>query len=146
MFSVLGETDVFVITTNSYIRKDGCLVMGAGIARQVRDMLPDVPKQLGKLIQNANAANKVYGILLTEVTVGKSVIGAFQVKRFFKDNADLEIIKESAQQLSTHANKYPDLRFDLNYPGIGMGRLYEKDVEPLIACLPNNVYVWTPPN
>ena len=41
------EADLLLITTNSTLKKNGALVMGAGIALTIRDRFKDVAKLLG---------------------------------------------------------------------------------------------------
>ena len=42
MWSVFGKTDLFCITTNSFIRRDGQLVMGRGIALAAKKRVPHI--------------------------------------------------------------------------------------------------------
>jgi len=44
--------------------------------------------------------------------------------------------------LAEWAIAHPDCRIDLNFPGIGNGRLSPDQVLPLIKQLPDNVHVW----
>ena len=42
MWRVFDEVDYFVITTNAIIKRNGAVVMGAGIAKQMRDKYPGI--------------------------------------------------------------------------------------------------------
>lgn len=42
MWTVWDEVDFFVITTNSTIKQNGAVVMGRGIAKQVRGYFPGI--------------------------------------------------------------------------------------------------------
>ena len=137
MWSVFGETDLFCITTNSFIRKDGQLVMGRGIALAVKKRVPNIAKMLGDRINHL----RDYGLVILKRRPLQS-LAAFQVKRYFKDVASLELIKMSAKQLASLADEYPNARFDLNFPGIGAGSLKREEVLPIIERLPDNVHVW----
>lgn len=134
MFSVFGISDWFLITTNAIIKKNGALVMGAGIARTCRDKWPGLDVKLGSAIRKNGPE---YGVIL-----GRK-LGIFQVKTHFKDEADLELIAMSARKLAVIAAARPDKRFDLNFPGIGNGKRSYDEVRPLLDVLPDNVHVWT---
>lgn len=133
MWSILDETDYFIVTTNSYIRKDGALVMGRGIAKQLATRHPLMPYRLAELIEHLGE----YGVLMD------GMFGAFQVKYHFKDMADIELIHRSTIDLRRFALIAKDKRFDVNFPGIGNGRLTYDEVLPIIKLLPDNVHVWT---
>ncbi len=134
MWDAWACCDHFVITTNAIVKKNGALVMGAGIAKECRDRWPGLDRVLGKRIKSMGPD---YGVCL-----GKK-LGIFQVKYHWKDNADLGLIAHSAMMLALIAKSRPDERFDLNFPGIGNGKLKYEDVEPELRILPENVHVWT---
>ena len=132
------NTDAFLITTNSYIRNDGELVMGRGIAKESKDLFEGLPLALGNKIEKRCGHLGTYGIFPS----GQNKIVAFQVKTHFKNDAELGLIENSAGQLSKVAKKYSDKRFDLNFPGIGWGGLNEEKVKPILKPLPDNVHIW----
>ena len=137
MWSIYEMTDFYIVTTNSYIRKDGSLVMGRGAAKQVASHLPQIPAQLARQTTHLGT----YGVIihLREPTH----IGAFQVKHHFGDAAQLSLIKHSTIMLRNIAHALPSHRFDMNFPGIGNGRLSYDAVLPIIVTLPDNVHIWT---
>lgn len=137
MWSEFNKVDHFVITTNSVIKNNGALVMGAGIAKQVRDRFPGIDVEIGQAIKRSCGNMGVYHVIL-----GKKV-GIFQVKRHYKDAADLELIRGSAEALASFAKAHPERTFALNFPGIGNGKRAYNEVLPLLMDLPNNVHVWT---
>lgn len=47
MWSAYDDADLFLITTNSTLKKNGALLMGRGIARQARDLFPGLDLALG---------------------------------------------------------------------------------------------------
>lgn len=125
-----------LFTGNSYIRKDGALVMGRGAALQVRYMYPDVQYDLGRKIKHLD----YYGILWTShPTVD---IGVFQVKYSYRDSADIDLIGRSSYKLEKLAKAYPEITFSMNYPGTGNGRLNIKDVEKILCQLPDNIEIY----
>lgn len=143
MWSVFEQSDLFCITTNSYIRRDGALVMGRGIARQAALRFPDLPYRAGEEILRRGLAGGAYYL----ITLPNTKIALFQVKRFWKSTANLDLIRGAAGRLYdllTHRATLglPELRIDLNFPGIGNGGMPRSDVLPIISTLPDCVHVW----
>lgn len=139
MWKVYDEADMFLITTNSFIKQNGALVMGAGIAKQARDKFPGIDLALGSRIQHLGT----YGLLLSENWPERK-LGAFQVKLHFKDSASLQLIEYSCKIL-TNFIVYNGLEHDkihLNFPGIGNGKLEIEDVFPIVEKLPDCVTLW----
>ena len=135
MWEVYPHTDHFIITTNAIVTRAGRLVMGRGIAQQARDLFIDLDRDLAHIV-------KMYGPRYGYQPTMKPV-DIFQVKHHWKDEASLELIKHSADMLRHYADNYSTRRFDLNFPGIGNGRLRHSDVKPLLDDLPHNVHIWT---
>jgi len=128
-----------LITTNSFLKKNGALVMGRGAAKQLRDFMPGIDAKFGQII---GRMGEQYGTFITAERVG-----AFQVKHFFKDDADLDLIKYSCHMLFKRARKTPDCTYNVNFPGIGNGRLKYEVVYSLLLSLqvPPNVFFWLLP-
>ena len=137
---LFSPKNVITFTGNSYIRKDGHLVMGAGAAKSVRDWCPEVGLLLGKKIPHLQE----YNLASAKVNYsGRQIpIGVFQVKYHFQDSADLDLIKRSAQKLKAKATE-SSWTFHLNFPGIGNGKLKYETVLPIVESLPDNVWVYT---
>lgn len=147
MWSVFGKTDLFLITTNPIVRKDGGIVMGRGIAKQMKDRFPDFPYKFGTKLAHLVRLQS-YDDPLTSVDVdivgkfGNQLCGFFMVKHHWREPASIDIIKRSVHFLTKLANMSGLNRIDLNFPGIGNGKLKREDVLPIIEQLPDNVHVW----
>jgi hypothetical protein len=136
MWSVFFDTDVFMITTNPIIRKDGAVVMGRGIAAEAKDRYPDLPYDFA-------ASLSCYG------NEGVDFIGYYEYTRIYyfmvKDHwaksAEIEIIRNSVNRLK-YLFGYSDERVDLNFPGIGNGGLPRDHVLPFLQDLPDNIHIW----
>ena len=137
MWSIFGSTDYFIVTTNSYVRGNGQLVMGRGAAFQLKRHFPELPAVAGRVILHLG----IYGMIW--LLRPREVIGLFQVKKHFKDNARIDLIVMATNILRAKARDCPEKRFDMNFPGIGNGHLKESDVLPIIEVLPDNVHIWT---
>jgi hypothetical protein len=142
MLSLMDDpaVDHFIITTNAIVKRNGALVMGAGIAKRVRDNNPGVDVLAGQAVERLRPPGSGrYGLILNV----KGQLGLFQVKRHYKDTADINLIRYSTMMLHSHAVSNPETTYALNFPGIGNGRLSIAEVSPCIDYLPNNVQVWT---
>ena len=140
---VWNSQDPLLFTANSYVNKRGELVMGRGFARQIKTHFRDhnLPQYFGEQIMQLDAHLKEYYILQHPVTR----VCAFQVKRDWAMPASLELIWKSVQMLDIWASNETGLTFNLNYPGIGNGRLTVDEVTPLLGTLPDNVHIWRLP-
>lgn len=141
MWSVWRQADLFLITTNASLRKDGALVMGRGIAREARDRFPGVDLAFGKAIAQTCGSGGRYGLLVSP-RWPTAKLGAFQVKYNFSDEADPDLIAFSVEQLCAWCAAHPEKLVHLNYPGIGNGKLTQEVVAPIIERLPDKVTVW----
>lgn len=130
--------DLFCITTNATIKKNGSLVMGAGIARQARDKFLGVDLALGRIISGLDGD---YGLLVSPQWPSKK-LAAFQTKRHWREPSEVDLIVLSTNHLLGWALRHPDCRIALNFPGIGHGGLSRADVLNIVEILPNNVQVW----
>lgn len=144
MWTAFATADLFLITTNSTIRKDGALVMGRGIARQARDRFSGLDEVLGKQILSLCGDQGQYGLLVSP-RWPEAKLGAFQVKGHYSQPAGLELIRHSTGMLCAWCAAHPDEQVVVNYPGIGNGSLRRKSVLPIIAQLPEQVTIWEYP-
>lgn len=134
------KKDIFIFTGNSYVRKDGALVQGRGIAKFVRDTYKGIDLVFGEMIAAKCGHLGEYGLLWTEYA--GFVIGVAQVKYNYSDHADIDLIKRTVEKLDRLARHRLKNVFHINYPGIGNGQLSVSDVEPLLNVLPDNVLVY----
>lgn len=149
MWSVFGKTDLFLITTNPIITKDNRVVMGRGIALEAAKRFYQLPYDFGRKLLYAQHVQD-YDDALYPVNVGvigtydDQTVGWFMVKDHWRDPAEVDIIQRSVKVLSGWAKGVarPMKRIDLNFPGIGNGKLKREDVLPIIRQLPDNVHVW----
>ena len=138
MWSAWEASDLFLITTNASLKPNGALVMGRGIARQARDRFPGLDLALGKAI---GTPGRRYGLLVSP-RWPKAKLGLFQVKLRYWETADPELIRLSTEMLLAWLEEHPGVRVDLNFPGIGNGKLSIEVVRPVIDVLPRNVHIW----
>jgi hypothetical protein len=124
--------NIVLVTTNNVGGRNG-LVMGAGIALQAQQRIPELPMMM------LPYANKDYGL----VVFPEYSIGCLQTKRHWKDKSPLDLIEFSLQTLALTATSATDWNFYLPKPGCGLGGLsWELEVEFICKrLLPDNCIV-----
>lgn len=150
-----------IFTGNNTITKDGRLVMGRGAAKQVRDHYRGIDRKLGEKIQDIHNREKrenynftlcdidefsqlgAYSKSLLKLKSNKTfIIGILQVKQHYSSTADIDIIRDGVQVLNHVARSRPNLKFEMNYPGIGYGNLKIKHIRSIVNILPDNVTLY----
>lgn len=156
MLDVIEQSHMFVITTNGVLRKDGSLVMGKGIAKQISDKYPTIPHLAGEAISaggfkktyHANWKHSDFAHRYHFLQLPGTSICLFQVKTAWWDNAKLFLIHQSALEMKAAIDKFINLNkcepvVHMNFPGIGNGGLSKEVVLPhLESVLPDFVHVW----
>lgn len=146
MWSVLEKTDFFCVTTNMQYNRHGNAVMGAGMAKQAAQYWPKIAGDFGHILRRFDPSFDNMCSLIGAYPINNTNqyvrILYFMVKEHWKDNASLELIDRSSRALAHHAYLFPERRFDLNFPGIGNGRLRKEAVLDLLTHLPDNVHIW----
>lgn len=112
------------ITTNGIIKKNGELVMGAGIAREAARRYPELPIIFARHIEEHGN---------TVCVVPKLNIASFPTKHHWRDKSDIELIKRSCYQLidAAYSNWYETTI--LPKPGCSNGGLSWPYVESVIS-------------
>lgn len=143
MFSVMAtltDKTLFAFTANHNIDRFGCLVMGAGMALEVKKRYPPVPSVLGaKYLRELKLGDNFtytingkecmdYGILNS----GYMNICAFQTKRDWKRRSNKSLIANSFTKAVTYMLNQGYTHLHLNAPGIGHGGI---DPRWLVAFL-----------
>lgn len=136
MKEVLGNiwdypADCICITTNGSVRNDGCAVMGRGVALQAKHRVPGIDFKIGAAIRTRGNHLYMMGDYCT-----------FPVKHRWQEMADLELIKQSTQELDLLARQqFPGYIFVLPRPGCGNGQRTWEEVKPIVSILPDNVHI-----
>jgi hypothetical protein len=108
--------------------------MGAGIALEAKTRYPSIPYEFGAMVKNNG--NKVQ---ITEID-GITFV-AFPVKHNWKDEADLALIKKSADELVELADKMNWSKVLLPRPGCGNGRLKWESVSETLSVLDDRFHI-----
>lgn len=113
------KSKVIAFSANSTIDSYGCLVMGAGAAKSVRDLFPDSPDKFGAVIsQDVSVVTEDYH--LAEIVIKDMTLLAYQVKRDWKDFTPLmDLTRRSLEALSDWHKDHDLQCVVLNCPLIG---------------------------
>lgn len=135
----LHDIPAICITTNGYVKVNGKAVMGRGIAKQCLERFPGIDKDLGWMI-----ATRGHKVLCFRDAIAQ-LIYSFPTKHHWREKADLDLIKLSAEQLADMAIRRPWRVYILPRPGCSNGqRDWLSEVRPIIEpILPDNVHVIT---
>lgn len=149
MWDVFGKTHNFIITTNPIRRKDGAVVMGRGIAKEAATRFPRLPYDFGHRLDYLSLPEIEFRYTGFIGRYDNQLITYFMVKDHWRSEARLDYIDASCKSLiwdntsrGTPGTYMWANRIDLNFPGIGNGKLRREDVLPIIEQLPDNVHVW----
>jgi hypothetical protein len=137
---------ILFITTNGFVKTDGRAVMGAGVAKQARDLIPGIDRRLGARIRkNGNVVCRIAGPDTTPWF--DRHVCSFPVKHNWWEDASLDLIEDSAQTLSdliTFGWQGDGQDVYIPKPGCGNGGLTWSAVEDRIWPIlkqHNNVYI-----
>lgn len=156
MLDYLGRVSALVVTTNGFVKSNGECVMGRGIAKQIAELDPSIPRVLGTLLKskgnNVHFLGHIKGTAIFSFPVkpvSKQVTSEQDVVRHMRKKwpvgtlaqgwgcvADPNIIKRSAVQLQAWMDANPDWqhwvcpRF-----GCGAGELSWDTVKPMVASI-----------
>jgi len=119
------------ITTNGFVKSNGECVMGRGCALEAKERYPQLPKLLGNSIT-------AYGNKLNLIYLPDTFLVSFPVKHHWKEQADINLIKKSAESLNWLSTIHPHLTFILPKPGCGNGSLNWNNVKKVIEPILND--------
>lgn len=115
---------VLVVTTNGAVKLNGECVMGAGIAKQVRDTVPGIAFRLGGLINEHG--NRPFRL--------EPSIWSLPVKHHWKEMAEPALIAWSLEKMIPMVQKFEPEVLRFPRPGCGNGSLdyYEHGIDLLM--------------
>lgn len=130
------DYEALVCTTNKIIKKDGRLVMGAGIAKDFKNKFEGLDKIWGVMTLKYEDTG-VYAALSspTEEDPKEWLLFSFPTKYNWKDKSDLQLIYKSLKTLVTVCNCFGLEKILITRPGCGNGGFsWENNMEN--ACRP----------
>lgn len=129
-----SNANYICVTTNGVVKRNGALVMGAGIAKQARDGYPGIDMHLGNVV-------KLHGNIPHMYNMGTNqpIIISLPTKHHWKDKSDLNLIIESIYNITGMIP--PNSKVALTRPGCALGGLnWENTVKPAIEPMLNDQF------
>lgn len=120
-----ADASHFCITTNSVVKYNGELVMGAGIALQAKLRFPELPILFAQHVKSRG--NTPCAIRHSS---GKYYV-SFPTKHHWKDPSDITLIIKSAKLIAKHIPA--DAKVAMSRPGCGNGGLAWETVKAAIC-------------
>ena len=122
------DFQILCITTNASLRSNGNGIMGAGIALEARNRMPDIEESLGQGL-------RLFGnIPFRLAESADQEIWSFPVKEEWTQKADIDLIVASCISISEYF-KDQTVNILLPRPGCRRGNLKWKDVKKVIEPL-----------
>lgn len=128
-----GPNEGVCFTTNGEIKRNGEAVMGAGVAKYVRDNFDGSSVKLSKLLREHG--NRVFNLGTYNHNGNSFRLLTFPTKKTWRSDSSPELIIQSAEQLVALADKFGLERVYVPAPGCSNGGLLWSDVAPLLSCL-----------
>ena len=122
---VLTNVNAICFTSNGIVKKNECLVMGAGVAKVFKDAFYGIDKKSGKLVkEHGNVCQIVLEEFINIENISYPIcVISFPTKNHFKDKSDIDLIIRSARRLMEIVEEKKWKLIALPRPGIGLGSL-----------------------
>jgi len=131
----MDNYDYIGFTSNSTVKNNGELVMGAGTAKEIKELYPELPSRLGVMVK----------LTPSFIVDEETKIFAIRTKTDYKLNSNISLIIESLAKLKEHATIHSDKKYAMPVPGISNGGLDIYTVLPYLVDLPSNIDIWQLP-
>ena len=137
---VLAAADAICFTSNGVIKKDGSLVMGAGVAKAFRDTYRGIDGHAGNAVKKCgNVCQQVMTLFIGDdmLNIDRTVeVVAFPTKHHWRNSSDLKLIEKSAKELMKLVEENEWSVVYLPRPGCRNGGLdWYRDVKPLLKTI-----------
>lgn len=126
--------DAIVVPTNLSVKRNGCAVMGAGVALDAAQRWPWLALGLGARLKRTRAP-----VTWFEVSDTLTIV-CLATKRHWRDLADLSLIADGASDLAQLSDGWKTIA--LPRLGCGLGGLsWETQVRPILAPLLDDRFI-----
>lgn len=129
-----------IITTNGEVNRQGLAIMGRGIALDAATKWPHISKVLGQMLRTGG--NHVYSLGAVDVFGGYFNLYSFPTKNLWRNQSDIELIRQSAIELSGRGEPHS---FVLPRPGCGNGGLKWENVKPVLEPILDDRFIIVSP-
>lgn len=129
-----NAVDALCVFTNMAVSHSR-LIMGGGQAREARTLFPILPNLWGERYAARQADGDKRSLLIWDPLVNTAAIVSFPTKYHPSDDADLNLIVQTAHELVEAATVNSWEKVVLGRPGCGLGSLTWTDVKPALEPL-----------
>lgn len=135
----MGIRAAVCVTTNGIVKRNGHAVMGAGIAKEANQRF-SCSKTLGCLL--LKYGNHVYDLGEAHGDCGTFRLISFPTKNHWKDDSSIDLIRQSAVELTDLCNRIDIQTCYLTPPGCGCGHLdWDTQVKPVLDELLDDRFI-----
>jgi len=127
-----AEEDYICFTANSVIKRNGELVMGAGVAKAFRDNFKGISLEFGNKIEHLSEFN----LLVIDRII------ALQTKIHFKNPSPIDLIDRTISKLNEFALENSNKTIAMTLLGTLNGGLDENMIKSKLNKLPDNITVY----
>lgn len=139
LFNIADNSEGICITTNGIVKRNGCAVLGAGLAKTANTLL-NIDRKLG--IYLTKYGNRVFNLGRYNINDRTFNVISFPTKHDWRDNSDINLIRTSCVQLVQLCDKFNITKCYLPPVGCGLGKLdYNKQVKPLLSNILDDRFV-----
>jgi hypothetical protein len=135
-YDILSRCDAICFTSNGVVKKDGSLVMGAGVAKVFRDRFIGLDKRAGDAVREYGNVCRCVCRLPCLVCDGCILEGidivAFPTKHHWRDPSDIALIIKSAYELMQLVESNNWKLVALPRPGCSNGGLQWSEVKKVL--------------
>lgn len=137
------EWSAIVFTSNCVLNNKKELIMGAGIAKDFKNIFPYLPAFYGRSIQKnfTNYIDKPHCLVATCDDIHKPLLIAFPTKYYWSNPSDIGLIVRSAIQLKYIADTHGLEKILMPRPGCGLGGLKWEGVKKSIGSILNDRFL-----
>lgn len=132
----MRAADAICFTSNGVIKKNGSLVMGAGVAKAFRDRFDGIDAEAGKCVKTfGNICQRVAFHIWRDDdgTPQKVALIAFPTKHHWRNPSDIKLIEKSVDELIALADDNNWNSIYIPAPGVSHGGLdWKTEVRPLL--------------
>jgi len=143
---IIKRADAICFTSNGVLKKDGTLVMGAGVAKIFRDKFSGLDSLAGEIVNKRGSICQIaaIGYEIPDNILPRALnIVAFPTKYHWKDPSDALLIEQSAKQLVELADFSGWKAVYLPRPGCANGGLKWAFVKQILEPILDDRFIIT---
>lgn len=134
-----SSDEAAVVTTNGMVRNNGYAVMGRGVALSAKNNFPGIDRTLGRKLRATG--NHAYDLGIYRHDGREMTVLTMPTKNDWRDPSDLNLIRQSAYELTKLADEHGLTTIYMPRPGCQNGRLSWEMVQAVIQDILDDRFV-----